>query len=303
VAYDASQFNEQPNFGPMRGVEAARGLPQAAVDFRWPFMRASGSWGSQLIEPMAQVIVAPQTGDSQIRRYPNEDSLDFEFTDQNLFGFNQFPGLDRQVGGVRANVALHGAWYLNGGTVFDGLIGQSYRTTKDNLFPEASGLHDQVSDIVARTKFSPTSWLDLIARGRFDKSTLAMHAGEAVASAGVPLFRVGAGYIYTNFNPYTFYDQAPPPPAGSPFYFPRNEITLNVSSQWGHYRLNGFARRDLATNKMVAYGADGIYEDECFILDLRLYRRNTSINNDNGATTVLFLFTFKTIGQFGYRAM
>jgi LPS-assembly protein len=302
AAYNATQFNEQPNFGPLRSLDTARGLPQAAADFRWPFSRDSGSWGNQLVEPIVQVIVAPQTGDSQIRRYPNEDSLDFEFSDINLFGFNRFPGIDREEGGTRANVGFHAAWYL-GGTTFDGLIGQSYRTNKDNLFPEASGLHDQVSDVVARTAFAPSSWLDLTLRGRFDKETLAMHGAEAVTSAGVPIFRVGLGYIYTNFDPYTFYDQPQPPPAGSTYYFPRNEGTVNVSSQFGNYRLTGFARRDLALDRMVAYGADAIYEDECFIFDLKFYRRNTSVNGDNGSTAVLFLLTFKTIGQFGYRAL
>ena len=142
IAYDANAFNEQPNFGPKSQVNTARAQPQAALDFRWPFMRDSGAWGTQLIEPIAQIVVGPQTGDSQNTKYPNEDSLDLEFSDANLFGFNRFPGIDRLDGGVRANVALHGAWYL-GGTTFDGLIGQSYRTNVDNLFPEASGLHDQ----------------------------------------------------------------------------------------------------------------------------------------------------------------
>jgi LPS-assembly protein len=67
--------------------------------------------------------------------------------------------------------------------------------------------------------------------------------------------------------------------------------------------LAGFARRNLALDQMVAYGADAIYEDECFILDLKFFRRNTSLNGDSGSTSVLFLFTFKTIGQFGYRAI
>jgi LPS-assembly protein len=302
VAYDFSQFDQQPNFGPPGSQVTARALPQAAIDFRWPFSRNSGKWGSQLIEPMAEIIVAPQSGDSQLRRYPNEDSLDFEFSDVNLFGFNRFPGIDRLEGGTRANLALHAAWYL-GGTAFDGLIGQSYQTRKDNLFPEASGLHDQVSDIVARTTFTPASWLDLTLRGRFDKRSMATHAAEAVSSFGVPLFRVGIGYIYSSFDPYTYYDQPLPPAAGTPFYFPRNEGTLSVSSSFGNYRLVGFARRDLANNRMVAYGADGIYEDECFILDLKFYRRATSLDGDTGSTTVLFLLTFKTIGQFGYRAL
>jgi LPS-assembly protein len=302
AAYDASDFTGVPNFGPNNQIDTARALPQAAVDFRWPFARDSGAWGTQIIEPIAELVVAPQTGDSQVRRYPNEDSLDMEFTDANLFGFNRFTGIDRLDGGVRANVALHGAWYL-GGTTFDGLIGQSYRTNQDNLFPEASGLHDEVSDIVARGTFAPAKWLDITYRTRLDKSTLATHFADAVATAGVDRFRVSAGYIYTNFNPYTFYDQPQPPPPGNAFYFPRNEVSLGLSSKWGNYRFSGNIRRDLATNQMVEAGADAIYEDECFIFDLRLYRRYTSIDGDSGATTILFLLTFKTIGQFGYRAL
>lgn len=301
-AYDAANLNQVPNFGSSRAVDTARGLPQAAIEVRWPFARDSGAWGSQLIEPIAQVIVAPQSGDSQNRRFPNEDSLDFEFTDANLFSLNRFDGTDRLEGGIRANVGLHGAWYL-GGTTFDGLVGQSYRTTQDNLFPVASGLHNKVSDVVARATFSPTSWLDVTYRTRLSKDTLAPHYAESVASAGAPLLRVSAGYIYTNFSPYTFYDQVSPPPATSGYYFPRNEATVGLSSQWKEYRFAGYARRDLATNKMVAFGGDAIYEDECFILDLRFIRRYTSLNGDSGSTSVLFLLTFKTIGQFGYRAL
>jgi LPS-assembly protein len=302
AGYDASSFTGPPNFGPYSDVDTARALPQVAVDFRWPFARDGGAWGTQLIEPIAQLVIAPQAGDSQTRLYPNEDSLDFEFTDANLFGFNRFTGIDRLDGGVRANVALHGAWYL-GGVTFDGLVGQSYRTNKDNLFPEASGLHDQVSDIVARGTFAPTTWLDITYRTRLDKSSLAAHYAEAISTVGVERFRLSGGYIYTNFDPYTFYDQAPPPPAGNQYYFPRNEITLGASSKWGDYRFSGTVRRDLATNQMVSVAGDAIYEDECFIFDLKLYRRYTTINGDGGSTAILFLMTFKTIGQFGYRAL
>ena len=302
AAYDSSRLNEIPAFGRAKGANSARGLPQASVGVRWPFARDSGAWGTQVLEPIAEVVVAPQAGDSQTRLFPNEDSLDFEFTDTNLFGFNRFSGIDRLEGGTRANVALHGAWYL-GGTAFDGLIGQSYRSGKDSLFPQASGLHDAVSDVVARASLAPTEWLDLTYRTRLDKKGLATRFSDAVATVGGPKLKVSAGYVYTNFSPYTYYDQAPPPPAASGYYFPRNEATLGVSSGWGQYRFAGYARRDLARNNMIAYGADVIYEDECFIFDLRLTRRFYSVNGDSGSTAVLFLLTFKTIGQFGYRAL
>jgi LPS-assembly protein len=302
IAYDASNFNEQPNFGTHNNADTARAQPQMALDFHWPFMRDSGDWGTQLIEPIAEIVVAPQSGDSQLDKYPNEDSLDLEFTDANLFGFNRFTGIDRLDGGVRANVGLHGAWYL-GGTTFDGLIGQSYRTTKDNLYPESSGLHDQVSDVVARASFAPTDWLNLTYRTRLDHRTLATNFADALATVGVAKFSVNGGYIYTNNNPYTLFDQPLPPPTTSSFYFPRNEITFGASSNWGQYRFSTWVRRDLQTSQMVGVGANAVYEDECFILDFQFFRRYTSFNGDNGSTTALIQLTFKTIGQFGFRAL
>jgi LPS-assembly protein len=302
AGYNATRLNAQPNFSRLDKVTDARALPQVSVKVRWPFERDSGAWGTQLIEPIAEVIVAPQSGDSQLWRYPNEDSLDFEFSDANLFGFNRFPGIDRLEGGTRANLALHGAWYL-GGTTFDGIVGQSYRTNKDNLFPQVSGLHDEISDVVARATVSPAPWMDLTYRTRLDKRDLSVRMADAVASFGVPKLRVSGGYFYSNYDPSQFYNQPPPPPVNSAFFKARNEATVGVSSTWGNYRASGFVRRDLANNRTVAFGGDAVYEDECFIFDLRLYRRYTSLNNDHGSTTVLLLFTFKTIGQFGYRAL
>ena len=302
IGYNATDFNLQPNFGPMSRVNTARALPQMAVDVRWPFMRASGAWGTQLIEPMAELVVAPAVGASQQIRYPNEDSLDFAFTDANLFGFNRFPGVDRLDGGVRANLALHAAWYLHG-TVLDGLIGQSFRTAPDPVFPTGSGLHDTVSDIVARASFSPTHWLDLTYRTRLDRHSLATRLADATATVGGRRLQVTAGYLYTTFDPYYFYDQARPPPVGSSYYFPRNELTLGFVTNWGDYRLDAFAQRDLATNQMVAIGGDAIYENECVIVDFKLYRRYTAFAGDSGSTTVLLQITFKTIGQFGFHAL
>ncbi len=302
IGYNATDFNLQPNFGPTSRVNTARALPQMAVDVRWPFMRDSGAWGTQLIEPMAELVVAPAVGASQQIRYPNEDSLDFAFTDANLFGFNRFPGVDRLDGGVRANLALHAAWYLDG-TVLDGLIGQSFRTAPDPVFPAGSGLHDTVSDIVARASFSPTHWLDLVYRTRLDHRSLATRMADATATVGGRRLQVTAGYLYTTFDPYYFYDQAQPPPVGSSYYFPRNELTLGFVTNWGDYRLDGFAQRDLATNQMVAIGGDAIYENECVILDFKLYRRYTAFAGDSGSTTVLLQITFKTIGQFGFHAL
>jgi LPS-assembly protein len=302
AAYDASQFNEQPNFGLRNDIDAVHAQAGVAVDFAWPLMRDAGSWGTQVIEPKLQVVIQPRTGDSQLARIPNEDSFEFEFSDANLFGFNRFTGIDRLEGGTRLNAALQGTWYL-GGTLVDGFVGQSYQTAVDNLFPAASGLHDEVSDIVARATISPSKWLDLTYRTRLDKATLVTRTADAVASFGNDTFRLTGGYLYSTFDPFFFYANPLPPPATSGFYAPRNEITLGASYKWDHYRFSLSGRRNLATNEMIYYGATASYEDECFILDVRFTRRYTSLLDDHGSTALLFYFTFKTIGQFGYRAI
>jgi LPS-assembly protein len=302
AAYDASSFEEQPNFGTHDQVDDARALPQAALDWRWPFMRDSGAWGTQIIEPMAEVIVAPRSGDSQLNKYPNEDSLDLEFSDVNLFGFNRFPGIDRLEGGDRINLGLHTAWYLNG-TAFDSLIGQSYRDFKDNLFPEDTGLHNQVSDVVARATFAPTQWLDFTYRTRLDQATYQTRMIDAFSTIGMGAFTANVGYLYTADNPYELYDQPLPPPTTTTFYTPRREITFGTTLKWGPYRVVTSAQRNLQTNQFDQIIGDLVYEDECFIVDVRLNRRYTSYNGDSGSSAVLVQVTFKTIGAFGFRAL
>jgi LPS-assembly protein len=48
---------------------------------------------------------------------------------------------------------------------------------------------------------------------------------------------------------------------------------------------------------MDSVGGHLKYEDECTIFDFFVYRRYTSINGDNGNTTILFTITLKTVGQ------
>jgi LPS-assembly protein len=83
------------------------------------------------------------------------------------------------------------------------------------------------------------------------------------------------------------------------YYTPRNEVSGGVSLKYGHFKLTGDARRDLATGQMDSVGGHVNYEDECTIFDIFVYRRYTSINGDSGNTTILFTITLKTVGQFG----
>ena len=319
AAYNATDLNQQPTYGTRGSVETARAQPTIAAEMRWPFIRDGGVTGTQTIEPIVQLVAAPVSGAYLNRNIPNEDSLDFEFTDSNLFSINRFPGIDRVEGGLRANVGLHGGWTI-GSTNIDALVGQSYRAENESKeFPLLSGLNNQVSDIVARTTITPTTWFDFTGRTRVDPHKGDIRFVDGVASAGVPELRFSAGYLYSATNPYYLYDQAfsfAAPVAGKvvvpqtgyqdgypdSYFVPRDEVTLGATSEYGPYKFNGYVRKNLTLGKLDSIGAHGTYEDECFIFDVNLVRRYTSIDGDNGGTTVLFQITLKTVGQFGFHA-
>ncbi len=293
AAYSATSLDQNPNYATAGSAEAARVHPQVALDVRWPLVR--DGWGSQLIEPRAQIIAGPNTGSGRNQRIPNEDSLDFEFTDQNLFSLNRFPGIDRLEGGVRANVALHLNWTVGDAQV-DGLVGESFRSHKDDTFPVGSGLENRASDIVTRTTVSPAPWLDLTGRTRLDHNNANIRFADAIGTAGTPLLRVSAGYIYSAVNPYFLFNQ---PTIPASYFRHRNEATVSASTQFDKYRASAYVRRDLDLAKMSSAGVRASYEDECFIFDVSYNRRYTSLNGDNGASSILFQLTFKTVGQFG----
>lgn len=312
AAYEAHQLDQNPTWGEQGSATSAQGMPTAALKFNWPLVRDAGSWGSQVIEPIAQIIGAPNGSSYPVVRnaagqpiyvktlIPNEDSLDFEFTDANLFSLNRFPGVDRLEGGPRAAVAMHGAWYFPNGQQIDAQIGQSYREHEDNAFPVGSGLNGTVSDVVSHVSYIPSSYLDFTARERFDPHSFDLRYLDAVASGGPSWLRMSAGYLYSAYNPYLYYDTVPTGNLGNT---PRDEITLGASTQYGPWKFHVSARRNLQNDSMVSAGAGGSYENECFIFSVDFYRRYTSVDFDSGASTLLFQITLKTVGTFGFHGL
>ena len=167
---------------------------------------------------------------------------------------------------------------------FDGLIGQSYRTNEDNLFPEHRACTIRCRTSSRAPRLAPTSWLNLTYRTRLDHKTFATRiVGRARHRSACRNSPSARGYIYTTVQSHTR--------CSTSHCRRRRDRLLRAAqrgdrsaprSNWGKYRFSGWARRDLQTSQMVAVGADAVYEDECFILDLRFFRRYTSFNGDNG---------------------
>lgn len=265
---------------------------RTALDWRWPFMRSAGDWGSQVLEPRVQFVTGPSMG--RQTEFPNEDSLDLEFTDANLFDLNRYPGRDRQEGGTRVDAALRGAWLFPNGGQLEGLAGRSFRLDEDPSFPLGSGLEGRSSDWVGRARLSPVPWFELLGRSRLDKDTLEPRLWDASATLSLGDVSFSAGYLRTT-------------PSSTVELQPREEVSAGTSIRYGYWRLGLFGRYDLQEDRPVAAQAVAAYEDECLIFETHLVRRweenpVTSVSYPSG-TTLLFRVSFKTVTDFSLRAL
>jgi LPS-assembly protein len=308
AGYDATRLYQQPNFGAADGGGAARVQPYGAVYLAWPLIRPVGSYGTQLIEPEVQLVASPNIGISKNPSIPNEDSLDLEFSDMNLFDFNRYPGIDRLEGGSRVDYALHAAWYLPSGASLDGMIGQSYRFHKDFDYLPDSGLTDNISDIVARATITPVPWFSLNYRTRLSHTDLGARMIDTTATAGKTWLNFTGGYLYTNTDPYVLYDTASTtrqitlnPPSG--YFTPRKEVTAGLSSSYNGWSVAAGTQRNLQSGQFDEANFSLGWQNDCFGASLLYVERFTSFNLDTGNTLVLLQFTFKTLGNVGFNAL
>ena len=131
-----------------------------------------------------------------IQNIPNEDSLDFEFDDTNLFGQDRFSGLDRVETGARVNYGLQWSTFNQAIGSIDALLGQSYRFYADPSFTPLSGLAGHLSDYVGHIDFTPSPYVSVQYRFRLDKDSLATRRAEVTTALGPDLFRFSASYIF-----------------------------------------------------------------------------------------------------------
>ena len=298
IGYNAKGQQEPPTNLPDANGTRGVGNIRAAVDWRMPFVRYAGDYGSQTIEPRVQFVTGPRMGPQ--RSVPNEDSVDFEFTDANLFALNRFTGRDRQEGGSRVDTAMRAAWdFPNGGQV-EGLVGRSFRF--DNDFRDAnpyagSGLDRRASDYVARLRVAPVPWLETIGRVRTDGEQMFQRKlADTVANVTVGGVTVSAGYLYSVPLPYLV-------PSRS-----RDEVSAGIAGKINEFWRAGVSGKyDLSLGRAVLVQGFAGYEDECFILEARFIKRfaqdPTTQTLYPANTILLFRIGFKTLGEYFFRAL
>ncbi len=271
--------------------ELARFMPAAGAEYRYPFVDIE-PWGTQTVEPVAQLILRPN--ETRIGKFPNEDAQSLVFDDSNLFSIDKYSGWDRAEGGSRLNAGVQYTAQVNRAGSLNVLFGQSYQLFGTNSFANAditntgldSGLDKRVSDYVGRVSYQPNQVYSFTARGRFDASTFAVQRVEMESRA--------------NFDRWTFQalygDYAPQPLLG--FLTRRQGVlagaSFKVTQNWV---LLGSLRYDVVQDAFDQSRLGLGYVDDCLILSLNwltgyTYTTGAPVRNN----TFMMQFSLRTLG-------
>ena len=129
----AMQINSQPgvsNFINTGDTSLVRAMPTVGLEYRFPFIDVM-SWGTQTVEPIAQIIARPN--EPQVGKWPNEDAQSFVFDDSNLFRVDKFSGWDRVEGGGRANYGVQYTAQFNQGGIRQRAVRAVLQSVRDEF--------------------------------------------------------------------------------------------------------------------------------------------------------------------------
>jgi len=271
-------------------TQITRGMPTAGVEYRYPFIGVQ-AWGTQTIEPVAQLIVRPN--ESQIGKLPNEDAQSLVFDDTNLFKVDKFSGWDRAEGGGRLNAGLQYTAQFNRGGFFNALFGQSYHLFGENSFAIGditntgldSGLETSRSDYVARASYQPNSIYSFISRFRFDEGDFTLKRLEI--EGRMTFDRWNASVLYGNYDAQ--------PLLG---FLERREgvVAYGAVKLTTNWVVNGAARYDLHAEKVSQLRTGIGYIDDCFMMSLNYITDYTYSGNVNANHSVMLQVSLRTLG-------
>ena len=272
-----------------------RFMPTAGVEYRYPFINVQ-SWGTQTIEPIAQIIVRPN--EPRIGRFPNEDSQSLIFDDSNLFDIDKYSGYDRIEGGGRANVGIQYTMQFNQGGFVNAMFGQSYQLFGINSFAAGdiantglgSGLETTRSDYVARLSYQPDRTYTFSTRYRFDEQTFDVRRFEAEAAANFDRWSVVALYGNYDAQPRT---RLPDPPRGRARPDPDQ-----TRSELGRHAA---ARAMTSTTRSSTRSSFGLgYIDDCIIIGLNYITNYAYSNTTRIDHRVMLQLSLRTLGGTQY---
>ncbi|MEO0761107.1 MAG: LPS assembly protein LptD, partial [Pseudomonadota bacterium] len=249
--------------GSSEGSDDTRGrlTPRAGVEARFPLIADGFDGAAHVIEPMAQVVIAPFGGNDT--PFSNEDSQQTEFDELSLFDIDHFSGLDAVEEGTRITLGTRYTRLSDDGLFLSLDGGRLFRFTSADEFAEGSGLNGTESDWVVGWR---AGWEDVFRvahRLRFD-GDFDFSRNEILADMTYGPAAVSVGYTFLEASPNAGTDED------------RGEVTtlasLALSDEWS---VEGIMQRDLQANEFVQIGGGISYANECCAIDLVVRRRFT----------------------------
>ena len=282
----------------------ARVFPQIGLEWKDPFVRRSDH-STLVITPRAALYIAPIGGNPP--QIPNDDSVSFDFNENDLFVRNRMVGYDQVDGGQRVDYGIQADWTDDGGAKVRGLFGESYRFQRQTPFNyglgltpvtngayqptvainSGTGVNRQSSDYVGRLSYSPSGFLETSYRFRFDREDLRPEHQELGVSVGPPDLRLGLAYLQLGDNPRDGETH-------------RQELSISLNYILDQYwSLSARATRELSGDNVnqVSSGFAVQYQDECLTVIATLAQTGIRDRDIKPGTTLLLQFVFKNLGE------
>ena len=280
---------------------AERAIPQIAINWKYPFTNDSSIF-PQTISPLGMLAVSPNGGNPH--NLPNEDSIDYELDDTNIFQPNRMVGLDRVEGGVRGAYGLRWTGYTKHGSVLL-QIAQGWRGHDDQTFDAVTGFNGSFSDYVARLSVSPGGNFAFNDRVRLDRDTLSAKRNEASIAAGPEAFRGSVSYYYFEKNTPDTVNIAPDnnvitSSSGTATPYERQQqVYIAMESQLTRYwSFGGSYQLDLSNmGGPLGWRSHFTYNDDCFAFVGSVNRNFTYQNDYLAGITFAMNIVLKTFGQ------
>lgn len=263
-------------------------MPQLYLLAKYPLSKLMDNGSTTIIEPVANLIIAPNGANNEDIPLQDSTVLDLDYT--NLFSKNRLSGVDRLEDGTRGSYGLKTSILNNLGGYSSLFLGQSYRHRENSfLFPTNSSLQNKFSDIIVELQLKPNNYMNIDYYSLLDKDDLTDKKHEAYFSFGKDRFKVMGSYLYskevaedtTNEN--------------------RQELNLGFSSVLNDYwKVSGTSTSSLGASGdgLLKAGLNLEYTDECFSFGLYGERDLTNRKGAQSATTIMLRLGLKNIGEF-----
>lgn len=263
-------------------------FPQIGLEWRLPFIKNTAT-SSQILEPIVVAAFAPNQ-DNKPDKIPNEDSMDVEITDVNIFDLDRYSGYDRNDTGSRVSYGLNWSFYNRQWGRSALLLAQSYEFDKEDNLLNQTDESSHFSDYVGRIYAAPSEYFDMNYRFKLDKDDYSINYSELGASLGTDVFRFYTSYIFfPEADNYADYIDTN-----------RKEIYMSINTKvTRNWSIDMFSRQDLINDRTISNGGGIVYEDECSRFSFHAEKEFSDDPDDDNDITFYFSFFLKTLGGIG----